>query len=55
VETVDFWRLRHPAVQPGDFPEVDRLRETVLELPVHQDPSPGEPEQVARCVRELLS
>ena len=55
VETVDFWRVRHPAVQPGDFPEVDRLRETVLELPVHQDLSPADAEHVASCVRELLS
>jgi dTDP-4-amino-4,6-dideoxygalactose transaminase len=55
VETVDFWRLRHPAVQPGEFPEVDRLRETVLELPVHQDLSPADAEHVASCVRELLS
>jgi hypothetical protein len=55
VETVDFWRLRHPAVPAGEFPEVDRLRESVLELPVHQDLSPADAEHVASCVRELLS
>jgi perosamine synthetase len=55
VETVDFWRLRHPTLKPGEFPEVDRLRETVLELPVHQDLSPADAEHVASCVRELLS
>jgi perosamine synthetase len=54
VETVDFWRVRHPAVPAGAFPEVDRLRERVLELPVHQDLSPADAEHVARCVRELL-
>ncbi len=54
VETVDFWRVRHPAVPPGAFPEVDRLRERVLELPVHQDLSPADAEHVANCVRELL-
>ena len=54
VETVDFWRLRHPAVPAGLFPEVDRLREHVLELPVHQDLSPADAEHVAGCVRELL-
>ncbi|HUJ25463.1 MAG TPA: DegT/DnrJ/EryC1/StrS family aminotransferase [Myxococcales bacterium] len=54
VETVDFWRLRHPAVPGGAFPEVDRLRERVLELPVHQDLSPADAEHVASCVRELL-
>jgi perosamine synthetase len=54
VETVDFWRVRHPAVPAGVFPEVDRLRERVLELPVHQDLSPADAEHVASCVRELL-
>jgi len=53
VETVDFWRMRHPAVPAGAFPEVDRLREHVLELPVHQDLSPADAEHVAACVREL--
>jgi dTDP-4-amino-4,6-dideoxygalactose transaminase len=55
VETVDFWRIRHPSIPPGAFPEVDRLRETVLELPVHQDLSPADAEHVACCVRELLT
>lgn len=55
VETVDFWRLRHPAVPAGLFPDVDRLREHVLELPVHQDLSPADAEHVASCVRELLT
>ena len=55
VETVDFWRVRHPAVPGGLFPEVDRLRERVLELPVHQDLSPADAEHVASCVRELLT
>ena len=55
VETVDFWRVRHPAVPAGAFPEVDQLRETVLELPVHQDLSPADVEYVASCVKELLT
>jgi len=55
VETVDFWRIRHPAVREGEFPEVDRLRETVLELPVHQDLTPADAEHVATCVRELCT
>ena len=54
VETVDFWRVRHPAVPAGAFLETDRLRERVLELPVHQDLSPADAEHVAGCVRELL-
>lgn len=55
VETVDFWRIRHRAVRAGEFPEVERLRETVLELPVHQDLTPADAEHVATSVRELLS
>src|SRR5436305_6470558 len=55
VETVDFWRVRHPALPAGLFPEVDKLRERVLELPVHQDLSPADAEHVASCVRELLT
>jgi dTDP-4-amino-4,6-dideoxygalactose transaminase len=55
VETVDFWRIRHPSLPAGLFPEVDELRETVLELPVHQDLSPADAEHVASCVRELLT
>ena len=55
VETVDFWRLRHPMAPPvGEIPEVDKLRETILELPVHQDLSPADMDHVAACVRELI-
>lgn len=54
VETVDFWRVRHPLVPAGAFPEVDKLRESILELPVHQDLSPADMDHVAACVRELL-
>jgi dTDP-4-amino-4,6-dideoxygalactose transaminase len=55
VETVDFWRVRHPAVPAGAFPEAERLRERILELPVHQDLSPADMEHVAACVRELIA
>jgi hypothetical protein len=55
VETMDFWRIRHPSLPAGLFPEVDKLRQTVLELPVHQDLSPADAEHVAFCVRELLT
>src|SRR5690606_30761476 len=41
IEAVDFWRLGHPAVPPGTFPEVDALRQTILEIPCHQDLSPA--------------
>jgi dTDP-4-amino-4,6-dideoxygalactose transaminase len=41
IETVDFWRYGHPACPPGGFPDVDTLRRTVLEVPIHQDLSPA--------------
>jgi dTDP-4-amino-4,6-dideoxygalactose transaminase len=42
-------------VREGEFPEVDRLRETVLELPIHQDLTPADAEHVATCVTELCT
>jgi hypothetical protein len=54
VEAIDFWRTGHPLCPPGLFPEVDRLRRTVLELPIHQDLGPEEVAHVARCAEEAL-
>ena len=54
IETVDFWRTGHPLCAAADFPDVARLREQVLELPIHQDLGPGEMAHVARAVREAL-
>jgi len=54
IETVDFWRTGHPLSTAADFPDVARLREKVLELPIHQDLGPGEMAHVARAVQEAL-
>jgi hypothetical protein len=54
VEAIDFWRTGHALCPPGEFPEVDRLRRTVLELPLHQDLGPEEMAHVARCAEEAL-
>ena len=37
IETVNFWANHAPGVREGDYPDVDALRKTVLELPCHQD------------------
>ncbi len=37
VDCARFWRHFHPDIPAENFPEVRRLRETVLELPIHQD------------------
>jgi DegT/DnrJ/EryC1/StrS aminotransferase family len=55
VETVDFWRVGHPACRLEDFPEVAALRRRVLEIPLHQDLCPDDVAYVARCVEEALS
>lgn len=54
VEAVDFWRVGHPAVPPGSFPEVDELRQTILELPCHQDLAPTAIDRMAAIVRETV-
>ena len=36
VETVNMWARHHPASPRGSFPDVDFLRDHVLELPCHQ-------------------
>src|SRR5260370_13003903 len=47
VETVDFWRIRHPSLPARLFPELDKLPQTVLELPVHHDLSPADADHLA--------
>lgn len=37
VDCARFWRQSHPDIPAEQFPEVKRLRETILELPIHQD------------------
>jgi perosamine synthetase len=54
IETIDFWRYFHPACDAGQFPEVARLRETVLEIPCHQDLTLETMDKIARAVRQVL-
>jgi dTDP-4-amino-4,6-dideoxygalactose transaminase len=54
VDAVDFWRVGHPAVPPGSFPEVDELRQTILELPCHQDLAPTAIDRLAAIVHEVV-
>jgi perosamine synthetase len=59
IQSVLFWMTTDLATQPGDFPEVDTLRQTILELPCHQDMTPQGIERVAKtvraCVRDLAT
>jgi dTDP-4-amino-4,6-dideoxygalactose transaminase len=54
VQAVLFWMTTDVGPSRGQFPEVDELRATVLELPCHQDMTPKGIERVARTVRESL-
>src|SRR5258707_444750 len=51
IETVDFWRNFHPACDEAQFPEVAKLRRTILELPCHQDLGPDQMGRIARRKR----
>jgi dTDP-4-amino-4,6-dideoxygalactose transaminase len=55
IETVDFWRVGHPACPVDEFPEVAALRRRVLEIPLHQDLGPEDMAYVAQSVEEALS
>ena len=51
IEAVLFWLPNEFAPPRGVFPEVDTLRDTVLELPCHQDLAAHDIERVAALVR----
>lgn len=51
VQAVLFWLGGELGPRPGEFPEVDTLRRTVLELPCHQDMTASDIERLARLVR----
>jgi dTDP-4-amino-4,6-dideoxygalactose transaminase len=53
IEPVNFWSEIPPATPEGTFPEVDRLRQTVVELPCHQDLTPDSMEWIASEVVAL--
>jgi dTDP-4-amino-4,6-dideoxygalactose transaminase len=53
IEAVNFWS-RVPAMIPnGAFPECERLRQTIVELPCHQDLSVQEIDRIADAVIQL--
>ncbi|HEY8211853.1 MAG TPA: DegT/DnrJ/EryC1/StrS family aminotransferase [Myxococcaceae bacterium] len=54
VKAVDFWRTGHPSAGEAPFPDVERLRAQVVELPCHQDLGPDQLERVARAAREAV-
>ncbi len=53
VDAVNLWWFDAPGVQPGEFPEAEKLRKTVLELPCHQDLAPEAIDWIADQVCRL--
>jgi dTDP-4-amino-4,6-dideoxygalactose transaminase len=54
IHAVDFWRDHHPACNPAEFPEVMRLRNSIVEIPCHQDLDPETMTRMAKVVRQVL-
>jgi dTDP-4-amino-4,6-dideoxygalactose transaminase len=48
---LNLWRHPHPVMPAGAFPMEQRLRETVVGLPVHQHLRPAELDRIVRAVR----
>ena len=55
VEAVDFWREGHPACDISEFPDVARLRRSVVEVPCHQDVTLETLARVVDAIREVLT
>jgi dTDP-4-amino-4,6-dideoxygalactose transaminase len=54
IEAIDFWGKFHPACSASEFPEVARLRETIVEVPCHQDLTPEVMAGVSEAVKEVV-
>lgn len=55
IETVNFWRDFHPLCDPARFPEVAKLRRTILEIPCHQDLGSEAMGRIVSAVRDALA
>ena len=55
VEAVPFWLHGEFSPPRGAFPEVDVLRDTVLELPCHQDLQHEDIERLGETVRSVMA
>jgi dTDP-4-amino-4,6-dideoxygalactose transaminase len=55
VQAVNLWEGLVPGTTEGEFPDVDELRRTTLELPIHQDLSVERIRRIATAVRDLLA
>jgi hypothetical protein len=54
IDAIDFWRDFHPACPATEFPDVARLRRSIVELPCHQDLTPELMQRMAAVVRDAM-
>lgn len=54
IDAIDFWRYFHPACDASKFPEVAKLRNTIVEIPCHQDLDPETMQKIAAAVRDAV-
>jgi dTDP-4-amino-4,6-dideoxygalactose transaminase len=54
IGAIDFWRDPHPACDPESFPETTELRNSIIEVPCHQDIGPETMGRMAAIVRQVL-
>jgi len=54
IEAVDFWRDHHPACDRAAFPETMQLRESIVEIPCHQDIDADALQRMAAVVVDVL-
>ena len=55
IQAVNLWSAYHPLAPPGLFPEVDELRQNVVEIPCHQGITENTVERIADEVMTVLS
>jgi len=55
IEAVDFWRDFHPACNASEFPEVAKLRTSIVEIPCHQELTLETMTKTAHVVRDVLT
>jgi dTDP-4-amino-4,6-dideoxygalactose transaminase len=55
IDAIDFWDSFHPSCDAAEFPEVDELRRSIVEIPCHQDLGEDVLTEVAAVTREAMS
>ena len=55
IEAVEFWHGPHPACDVRQFPDVAWLRNSIVEIPCHQEISIRTLRRVAEVVREVVT